>query len=128
MNADLRVKSADALNGTAVILTFEGEPALEANLVAEVSEDEITWKKAKMEGSVVVGLPSVKGSLRVLSGGQRSNAIPFDLSGLEMSGAESRAATTPPPVSQSDDANANTTDGLDFCTFKGHNYTLGECY
>lgn len=126
MTGDLRLSSADALNGTAAIVHFVGEPALDANLTAEASEDGDRWEPVSIEGGVVSGLrPGRTLRLRVVSGGRRSNAVSVSLPQLSESTA-STAVGLPISTTVGTMVSNTSEDFPDYCNFKDHNYTLGQ--
>ncbi|KAL0269358.1 UNVERIFIED_CONTAM: hypothetical protein PYX00_007120 [Menopon gallinae] len=137
MSDQLRLKSADALNSTSAIIHFLGEPELESNLTAEVSEDQMKWNKTKLDGVIIHDLqPGKTYYIRVVSGGMVSNAVTITLpkNTPEGSGPETTTMipTTTVPSNETKAHNATgsnsaeeSSDG-ESCSFKGMNYTLGQ--
>lgn len=117
--AELRISSADAINSTSAIVHFVGEPMLDANLTAEMSEDGQKWQQVTIDGGVVGGLtPGRMLRLRVVSGSRRSNDVSVFLPELQV------PSTTTAPANTS--SNSTAEEFPEFCSFKGHNYTLGK--
>lgn len=116
--SELRISSADAINSTSAIVHFVGEPMLDANLTAEMSEDGQKWQQVTIDGGVIGGLtPGRMLRIRVISGSRRSNDVAVFLPELQV------PSTTTAPTNSS--LNTTADDFPEFCSFKGHNYTLG---
>lgn len=138
MSEQLRLKSADALNSTSAIIHFLGEPELESNLTAEVSEDQMKWNKTELDGVIVHGLqPGKTYYIRVMSGGMVSNDVTITLPTNTPEGVGPETTTMSTTIIMSKQASSrNATDSISMeessdgesCTFKGMNYTLGTVY
>ena len=135
-DSQIRLKSADALNSTSAIIHFLGEPELESNITAEISDDQVKWNRTKLDGVMVHNLePGNTYYIRVVSGGMVSNAVvitlPKDTPEIVIT------TTTQVPSSSSTAKNTDMTSPKDAstessaqdeetCLFKGKNYTLGK--
>lgn len=126
-DTQLRLKSADALNSTSAIIHFLGEPELESNLTAEVSEDQIKWNKTDLDGVIVHNLkPGKTYFIRIISGGVISNAVSIT---LPKNTPQFVLTTNKSPVENAS-LEENLTEENDsfneFCYFKDQNYTVGK--
>lgn len=122
----LKLKSADAINTTSAIIHFLGEPELDSDLSAEVSEDQMKWNKTALDGVMVHNLlPGKTYYIRVISGGVVSNAVSITLPKSTPSIVLPTMTSLVQNTSQFDNKTEDSSSEDVLCEFKGKNYTLG---